>query len=60
MHMLPGDGTIPWKAVMKALAQSAYQLPLVLEVSCGREDVDNFLKRAFESGKWLTKMFMEG
>lgn len=56
-HLLPGEGAVEWKAVMKALKASAYELPLLLELnSCG-QDTDSFLRKAYKAGKWLMETF---
>lgn len=56
-HLLPGKGGIDWPAVMKALAETAYELPLILEVMCSL-DVNAFLTEAHEMGEWLNGLYL--
>lgn len=56
-HMIPGEGNIAWEEVMEAFAASAYQLPLTLELSCGMDDQEEFLKEAYQAGNRLDEMY---
>lgn len=55
-HLLPGEGRICWKDVMAALRESAYELPLVLELCCYEDDTKVFLKEAYQAGRMLMKL----
>lgn len=57
LHQIPWDGTIAWERVAKLLAQSAYQGPLLLELSCREEDPDHFLQRAYDFGCRLNSLY---
>lgn len=59
LHRVPGEGTIDWEEVMTALAESAYELPLTLEVVGSHEDEDEFLAKAYQKGEWLTRLYQE-
>lgn len=53
-HMLPGEGSIDWPALMKGLRGSAYEAPWVLEVNKpADEDAERFLRRAHQAGEWM-------
>lgn len=56
-HMLPKEGDINWEAVITALAESAYELPLILELSCDRDNVEEFLQEAYKRGAWLNEIY---
>ncbi|ADL04957.1 sugar phosphate isomerase/epimerase family protein [Lacrimispora saccharolytica] len=58
-HQVPGEGNIIWQEVMSALARTEYELPLTLELTCNDENVDKFLKKAYEAGEELTGMYRE-
>lgn len=58
-HQIPGGGNIDWQEVMAAVARTEYELPLTLELSCYDENVDAFLKKAYEAGERLTGMYRE-
>lgn len=58
-HQIPGDGNIDWQKVMAAVARTEYELPLTLELICYDENVDVFLKKAYEAGERLTGMYRE-
>ncbi len=58
-HQLPGEGNIDWQEVMSAVARTKYELPLTLELMCYDENMDVFLKKAYEAGERLTKMYLE-
>ena len=38
-HLLPGDGTLPWSALLRAVAGSGYAGPLMIEGPLGTDDV---------------------
>lgn len=56
-HMIPGNGRIDWESVMGALAESAYEGPLVLEISSYERDTDVFLRKAYEAGCRLDELY---
>lgn len=56
-HALPGEGNINWENVMRALAESAYEPPLLLELCYYEKDPEDFLRRAYEAGEKLDAMF---
>lgn len=58
-HMIPGEGRIDWKSVMTALAQSAYEGPLVMELSCEEKDTSLFLQKAYEAGLRLDRLYQD-
>ena len=62
-HLLPFDGTINWKDIIKNLKDSNYNGPITLEL-CYRYDylkmeVEEFYKKGYEVGLKLQKMFEE-
>jgi sugar phosphate isomerase/epimerase len=58
-HQIPGYGNISWQEVMAAVARTEYELPLTLELMCYDENIDGFLKKAYEAGEKLTGMYWE-
>lgn len=56
-HMIPGEGCICWKPVMDALAESAYEGPLLLELGCQEPDERVFLRKAWEAGRHLDQLY---
>ncbi len=56
-HLIPGEGSIKWPAVMKAIAKSAYIPPLVMELNCYEDDMEEFLQKAYKAGIWLNEMY---
>lgn len=56
-HQIPGEGSISWEPVAKLLARSAYQGPLLLELSTHGEEPDRFLERAYASGCRLDSLY---
>ena len=61
LHLLPFDGTIDWKKVIKNLKDCNYDGPVTLE-PCYRYDylnltLDEFYKKAYEVGKEISNMF---
>ncbi len=56
-HWIPGDGSIQWEAVMETISKSAYEGPLLLELVCGDQDVDQYLRRAYQAGCELEELF---
>ena len=63
LHLLPFDGTIDWKFVVKKLKECNYIGPITLEL-CYRYDYLNmslvdFYKKGYEVGTKLQKMFEE-
>lgn len=60
-HLLPFDGNIEWKEVIKKLKESNYNGPITLEV-CYREEylnmnAEDFYKKAYELGNKLLQIF---
>ena len=55
-HMIPGEGAIGWDDVMRELKESAYELPLILELESGQENTKEYLKRAYRAGCRLQSM----
>ncbi len=55
-HWIPGEGSICWEKVMGVIARSAYEGPLLLELSCHDRDAERYLKRAYEAGCRLESM----
>lgn len=58
MHLIPGEGGIDWNAMTDVLADSSYELPLVLELSCYDKDVMGFLKKSYAAGIHLTEQIL--
>lgn len=57
LHLLPFEGTFDWDGFAKVVAESVYELPVLLEVGRGKDEPDaEFLHRALEAGKKFTKM----
>lgn len=56
-HLLPGEGQIPWKEVMRELKGAAYELPLLLELVSYEKDVKSFLEKAYDAGNWLMELY---
>lgn len=56
-HLLPGECSIDWPALMAVLKESAYEAPYVLEVmKPAGEDTAAFLKRALKAGEWAANL----
>lgn len=55
-HMIPGNGNIPWEETMRALAESSYELPLLLELGDCRGDEEAYLEQGYKAGLWLDKL----
>lgn len=58
-HLLPGQGQIKWPEIMAALKNSAYELPLLMELNSYTADNEGFLKEAKEAGEKLMKLYEE-
>lgn len=63
LHLLPFDGTIDWKKIIKELKNCNYNGPITMEL-CYRYKylemgIDNFYKRGYEIGEKLKEMFEE-
>lgn len=56
-HRIPGDGTIEWERVTEVLADSAYEGPLVLELTCPHKDLRGYLQEAFKAGCHLDRLY---
>lgn len=54
-----GTGVIDWQPLMGALVHSAYEGPLTLELMCQDNDVDRFLREAYQAGMRLEQMCRE-
>ena len=60
-HLLPFDGDISWKNVIKKLKEANYNGPITLEI-CYRRDylnmtLEEFYKKGYELGNKLAKIF---
>ncbi|MCR2047812.1 sugar phosphate isomerase/epimerase [Acetatifactor muris] len=56
-HRIPEDADFPWKELMPVLSRSAYENPLVLEVSMqAGDEPEDYLKRAYEAGQRLYQL----
>lgn len=58
-HWIPGEGSIDWEKVMGLLARSAYEAPLLMELSSHGEEEEQFLKRAYEAGCRLDRLYRD-
>lgn len=63
LHLIPFDGTLNWKNVVKNLKDSNYNGPITMEL-CYRYDylemgIEKFYKKGYEVGKKLQEMFEE-
>lgn len=56
-HKIPGQGSTDWSTVMKAIARTSYELPIVMELMCTEKQEEVFLKKAYDAGKWLTELY---
>jgi len=61
LHLLPFEGTIDWKMVIKKLKESNYNGPVTLEL-CYRYDylnstLEDFYKEGYKAGEKLAKIF---
>ena len=59
-HWIPGDGSIQWEKVMGTIAKSAYEGPLLLELSTHEPDQAKYLRRAYEAGCRLDALYKKG
>lgn len=55
-HNNPFDGTFDWEGFASVVAESPYELPVVLEVTKWDRDEQIFLKEGLAAGKKITKM----
>lgn len=55
-HWIPFEGIYDWKGFARILANSVYEMPIVLETACKKEDEKEFLRKNVEAGKKLTEM----
>lgn len=63
LHLIPFDGTIDWKKIIKELKSCNYNGPITLEL-CYRDrylemGIDSFYKKGYEVGEKLKEMFEE-
>ena len=63
-HLLPFDGNIDWKTVIKKIQSSGYEGPVTLETSMKEEyykekSIEEFIELAFKRGTLLAEMFKE-
>lgn len=63
LHLIPFDGTIDWKKIIKELKRCNYDGPVTMEI-CYRYDylemsIENFYKKGYEIGQKLERMFDE-
>ena len=61
MHLMPFDGTIGWKKIIKELKQCNYHGPITIE-PCYRYrylemNINDFYKKGYEIGEKLKEMF---
>lgn len=56
-HQIPGEGSIAWEPVTKLLAASAYEGPLLLELSYYGKDPERFLEKAYAAGCRLDSLY---
>lgn len=59
-HWIPGNGSIQWEKVMETIARSAYQGPLLLELSTHELDQREYLRKAYEAGCRLDSLYRKG
>ncbi|MCI9273287.1 MAG: sugar phosphate isomerase/epimerase [Clostridiales bacterium] len=59
LHRPPYEGNFAWNKFLNVLANSPYELPLLLEVSLREDNEMDFLKRSYEAGRRLTKQLLE-
>lgn len=57
-HKNPFQGLFPWDEFAKIVAESPYELPVVLEVSKRDADEEAFLKESLEAGNKFTEMVL--
>lgn len=61
LHLLPFDGTIDWKYVIKKLKECNYQGPITLELTYRYDylnlSLDEFYRKGYERGKKLVKIW---
>lgn len=61
LHLIPFDGTLDWKKVIKNLKDCNYEGPITLELCYRRNylemSVEEFYKKGFEVGKKLKDIF---
>ena len=55
-HNKPFDGIIDFEELSQIIADSPYQLPIVLEVAKHDEEEELFLQESMDAGKKITKM----
>ncbi len=55
-HRIPWEGNINWEEMAEIIADSAYKLPIVMELACGKEEKKAFLERAYKAGIRLTEL----
>lgn len=55
LHMIPGEGNVDWERMTDILAKSPYELPLLMEVFCKEDDLDGWLRRAYDAGVKMTE-----
>ena len=56
LHRIPFHGNFDWDSFAKVLADSVYELPVVLEISKKEMDDTEFLREALEAGNRFTAM----
>lgn len=63
LHLIPFDGTIDWKKIIKELKKCNYNGPITMELCYRYKYLDmgiaNFYKKGYEIGKKLKEMFEE-
>ncbi len=62
-HLIPFDGTVNWKEIIKHLKESEYKGPITLELIYSKKysnmSVTDFYRKAYKTGEKLQKMFDE-
>ncbi len=59
-HWIPGEGNIQWDKVMETISGSAYEGPLLLELSTNELDQAGYLRKAYEAGCRLDGLYKKG
>lgn len=64
LHLMPFDGTLNWKEVVRNLKECNYDGPITMEL-CYRYEylnlgIEKFYKKGYEVGQQLVKMFEKG
>lgn len=60
LHRIPFDGIFDWERFSAILANSPYELPIVLETVCKEENEMDFLQKNIAAGRKITEMVEKG